>query len=195
MLAALLLGATCCRAQVDSAARIAVNLADGDWATASGTLARFTQNQETRWETLPASLSAFRAGGSMDLWLSVMEPLAEATPNDAQLQFHVGAAWQSLKEIGKADVRLGRALRSEPGNAIFQEFFAWNAAYRFDAEEALRRSAAATFTTADTFRAEQRRRLDAQPVTTLWGSVVCGVLLCGIVFGLVWRAGRGLASP
>ncbi len=176
--------------QQDDLVRLRANLADGDLATASGTLGRMIQVPGTRWEALPATLALFREAAAVDAWLAVVDQAARAERDDPMLQFHSGAAWQSLKELGRAERGLGAAARLQPADPTIGEFWAWNAVYRFDAEAALERTTTATFNRVAEFRAEQTQRLNSRPIGRQCAALAGGLLVSFATAWLALRAAR-----
>jgi tetratricopeptide (TPR) repeat protein len=133
-----------------------------DSAAHAALLELFASDEPSRAADVQASVEAFRNAGGTDVWLEAATRRARVHPNDAVLQFYLGAAWQDLKHLHRAEEALGQARALAPDNPAVQEAWAWNARLRFDAAAAAERAKGASFPGADRFRADQESRLSGQ---------------------------------
>jgi tetratricopeptide (TPR) repeat protein len=145
----------------------------------------FASAGPNRGEAIQASVEALRNAGGSDVWVAAASDRVKTHPDDAILQFYLGATWQDLKHLRRAEEALGQARRLAPDNPAVQESWAWNARLRFDAAAAVDRSRGASFAGADRFAADQQARLAGQGK----GGTVAALGLLGTVLVLATVVG------
>lgn len=168
----------------------------GDESSAHAALLEiFAADDANRVQAIQASAEALRNAGGTDVWLAAASRRAKVHPDDAALQFFLGATWQDLKHLRRAEEALGQARRLAPDNPAVQESWAWNARLRFDAAAAVERSRGASFAGADRFAADQQARLTGQgKAGVLAGLGLLGGVLVLATVVLLSRLGPRLAK-
>jgi hypothetical protein len=128
-----------------AALRYSDALTAGDDAGAAEALAEALEPRANRGAALASTLNAAETTGRLDLWLVGAKAVADAEVADPAAAYFVGFVLQRAKLLGRADPYLARAASLDPRSPEIRSAYAWNAFFRFDSDEAVRRAQAGDF--------------------------------------------------